>query len=48
MPVEEIRMLSFSVNRANGMVVVKSVLETLSAAELSDNVGILIGMRNPG
>ena len=48
MPVEEIRMLSFSVNRANGMVVVKSVLETLSAAELSDKVGSLIGMRNPG
>ena len=48
MPVEEIRMLSFSVKSARGMVVVKRLLDMLSAAELSDKVGILIGIRNPG
>ena len=48
MPVEEIRMLSFSVKSARGMVVVKRLLDMLSAAEVSDKVGILIGIRNPG
>ena len=48
MPVDEMRMLSFSVKSASGIVVVNRELDTLSAAELSDNVGILIGIRNPG
>ena len=48
MPVDEMRILNFSVNKANGMVVVKRELETLSAAELSDNVGIRMGIRKPG
>ena len=48
MPVDEMRILNFSVNKANGMVVVKRELETLSVAELSDNVGIRMGIRKPG
>ena len=48
MPVEETRILNFSEKRAKGIVVVKRLLEMLSAAELSDNVGILMGIRKPG
>ena len=48
MPVEEIKMLSFSVKSARGIVVVKRLLAMLSAADLSESVGILIGMRKPG
>ena len=40
--------LSFSRNKAMGMEVEKSLFETASAVVLSDNVGMRIGMREPG
>ena len=48
MPVEDMSMLNFSVKSAKGIVVVKREFETLSAAELSDRVGIRMGIRKPG
>ena len=48
MPVDDMSILNLSVKSANGIVVVKREFDTLSAAELSDKVGIRIGIRKAG
>ena len=44
----EISKLSFSKNKAMGMLVENNLLATASAVELSDNVGIRMGILAPG
>ena len=44
----EMRILTFSRNNANGILVVNDLLEMASAVVLSERVGMRMGMREPG